>query len=66
MLDEHYILVGTINQKTINHYTSCIINNRFEKDKLHTNCSYYYDGMDGDNYLKEFIIYDINKYMILY
>jgi len=62
LLNDHYISSGTINQKTINHYTSCIINNRFEKDKLQDGCSYFYDGLDSDNYLEEFKILDKNKF----
>lgn len=61
LINDHYILSEIINQKTINHYISCIINNWFEKDKLQAGSSYYYDGLDSDNYLKEFKILDKNK-----
>ena len=61
LLNDHYILSGTINQKTINHYTSCMINNLFEKNKLQDGFCYYYDGLDSDNYLNEFKILYKNK-----
>ena len=44
---KYYKLVGTINQQTINHYSSCIINNTNKIKNLEINRSYYYDGKDG-------------------
>lgn len=62
-----YKLVGTINQHTINHYTSCIINNMSKIKFLDINKSYYYEGKDGSNKLFEFFLLEnetINEHVL--
>ena len=41
LIDNLYRLIGTINQKTINHYTNSIINNIYKDNKLALNRSHY-------------------------
>ena len=51
-----YSLVATCNQKTIDHYTSCIVNNKNELKSLKINKSYYYDGRSEDNSLMKLLL----------
>ena len=48
-----YNLIGTINQPSIDHYTSCIINNKNTISNLKINKNYFYDGFAGNNRLNE-------------
>lgn len=59
----NFNLIGTINQSSFNHYTSCIINNNIINNSLKLNCSYYYDDFTNNNKIKEIKMFD-NKSII--
>ena len=46
-------MIGTLNQSSFDHYTSCIINNYFENNKLILNKNYFYDGFHDNNKINE-------------